>query len=107
MDVPHDGGVALFEIRCWLCYVRGQEVRNYSIMLEIKFGGGMAMFLILAQMFCLRNGVRTKREKRGTRGRSFRTVLCVRFSGQAKPSPSNQKSLSDSVTESVSDSWAT
>ena len=33
---------------------------------------------------------------------SFRTVLCVRLSGQTKPSPSNQKSLSDSVTESVS-----
>lgn len=33
---------------------------------------------------------------------SFRTVLCVRLSGQTKPSPSHQNFLSDSVTESVS-----
>ena len=82
MDVPHDGGVALFEIRCWLCYLRGQEVRDYLIMLEIRFGGGMAMVFILAQMFCLRNGVRTKREKRGTRGRVFKLFCALDLAGR-------------------------
>lgn len=32
--------------------------------------------------------------KEGDERKSFRTVLCVRFSGQAKPSLSNRKSLS-------------
>lgn len=67
--------VLLFGIRCWMCDMRGQEVRNDFIMLEMRFGRGMGMLFIFAQMFYLRNGVRAKRQKTGMRGRSFGIVV--------------------------------
>lgn len=94
MDIPHDGGVALFEIRCWLCDMRGQEARNYLTILEVKFGGGIAMVFILAQMFCLRNGVRTKRENRGARGRVFELFCASDLAGRLSLVRRTKKSLS-------------
>ena len=59
-----------------MCDVRGQEVRSYSIMLLLRFGRGLVVLFIFAQMFCLRNGVMTGREREErTSHRSSRTVL--------------------------------
>lgn len=51
-------------------------------MSEMSIGGKIAMIFILAQMFCLRNGVRTKREKKGTRGRVFELFCASDLAGR-------------------------
>lgn len=63
----------------------------------MRVGGEMAMVFILAQMFCLRNGVRTKREKRGTRGRVFELFCASDLAGRLSLFRRTEKSESMTV----------
>lgn len=74
-------------------------------MSEMSFGGEMAMVFILAQMFCLRNGVRTKREKKGTRGRVFELFCASNLAGRLNLVRRTEKvHASEYVSHVVSDS---